>query len=374
MIVKCPQCSTGYNIPESVITEKPRKMRCSRCTNLFTLHRRSQAAPTGYEEFTGKQELPAEFAFLREASARDEPPLARPVPAAPAPETPVSPPPPQEGLYQRLIEQDGETCETIPLEPPMVTGPTVPAARPETAAAPAAAPAPLPAEIPEATQPTTTGAADIYDTSRSAWEMEAPLELAGFVIADEPVGNTAAQTAGKVFLIGLVLLVVFFVFVAYRNGWSLSLSELPEQVAFAFSGAEYEAVPAAARDIEPSVLERSLVQTEAGGHYLVVTGTVFNSALTPRREVLLRGRLLDGGGDIRGETRAPCGRVLDEQVIRATAPEAVDGHYRQDGIHYDCRIRAEGSTSFQLVFTDVPVDYGGGFTVDVRAVAAVVGD
>jgi predicted Zn finger-like uncharacterized protein len=374
MIVKCPQCSTGYNVPDDAITGKPRKMRCSRCTHVFALHRRTAGAPEGYEEFTGRQNLPAEFAFLRESPGPSQPSLAKPIPSEPpaAQQTPAPPQAIREGLYQRLIEQDGGACETIPLDPPMVSGPTATAAP----AIPAAEGRPEPGPAAGAPEPhaTPSGVGDIYGGSRSAWEMEAPLELGGFAIPDETVSATGAQTTGKVVVVGLVLIAVFFLFVAFRNGWSLSSNELPDQISFAFSGAEYEAIPTAARDIELAVAERHLVQADSGAHYLVVSGTVFNSAIFSRREVVIRGRLLDSTGEIRGETRAPCGKVLEEETIRATAPEAIEGHYRQDGAFHNCRIKADDTGVFQLVFTDVPADYGGTFTVEVKAVTAAVGD
>jgi predicted Zn finger-like uncharacterized protein len=364
MIIKCPQCSTGYNVPDEAITGKPRKMRCSRCSHVFTLHRRAEVAPAGYEEFTGRQNLPVEFAFLREAQAPTETPAASPPPSPPGPS--------HEGLYQRLIEQDGDACETIPLDPPMVSGPTVP----EDPAVPASEPRPAPAPAVPAPgpRPVAASVSEIYGGSRSAWEMEAPLELGGFAIPDEIAGATGSQTAGKIVVVGLVLVVVFFLFVAFRNGWSLSLEELPDQIGFAFSGAELDSIPDAARDIELQVSERHLVPADSGGNYLVVTGTVFNSAIYSRREVIIRGRLVDSTGEIRGETRAPCGKVLGDETIRVTAPSAIEGHYRQDGVFHNCRIKADDTGVFQLIFADVPADYGSTFSVEVKAVAAAVGD
>ncbi|HUT79261.1 MAG TPA: zinc-ribbon domain-containing protein [Polyangia bacterium] len=375
MIIKCPQCSTGYNVPDEAITGKPRKMRCSRCAQVFTLHRRAEVAPAGYEEFTGRQNLPTEFAFLREAAAEARPPLAEPIPPdaqASVPAPVQAPAPPQTGLYRRLIEQDGDAGETIPLDPPMVFGPTAPAAP----AIPLAEPRPEPGPAVAVTEPrpTPAGVSDIYNSSRSAWEMEAPLELGGFAIPDESVSSSGAQTAGKIVVVGLILFTVFFLFVAFRNGWSLSLEELSDQISFAFSGAEHEPIPDAARDIELQISERHLVQADSGGHYLVVSGTAFNSAIYSRREVIVRGRLVDSNGEIRGETRAPCGKVLEDETIRVTAPEAIEGHYRQGGVFHICRIKADDTGVFQLIFADVPADYGSTFTVEVKAVAAAVGD
>src|SRR5690554_7046976 len=35
MIVRCPECSTGFKLPASKITEKPVKLRCSKCSHVF---------------------------------------------------------------------------------------------------------------------------------------------------------------------------------------------------------------------------------------------------------------------------------------------------------------------------------------------------
>ena len=66
MRIKCPSCSTAYNVPDDKIGAKPVKMRCSQCKTVFAVTRRSDAPPPpGYDEFTGPQShLPREFAFL----------------------------------------------------------------------------------------------------------------------------------------------------------------------------------------------------------------------------------------------------------------------------------------------------------------------
>jgi len=35
MIVRCPECSTGFNLPDNKVTEKPVKLRCSKCSHVF---------------------------------------------------------------------------------------------------------------------------------------------------------------------------------------------------------------------------------------------------------------------------------------------------------------------------------------------------
>jgi len=391
MIIKCPQCSTGYNIPEKLVAEKPRKMRCSRCQNVFTIARRQEEAPSGYEEFTGKQHLPQEFAFLEKTQ--------EPEPAAPQPESsqaPAADEQPPDGLYDSVAGAAAEQTDTIPLEPKVVSGPTREPAPPQPEPEPAQA-APEPAQAaPEPAQaapepapqsfateqppspppaperepaPRASSASEIYGTT-SAWEMEAPLELSGYAITEEQPSSGTGQTVGKFMFAIVVLVVLFFVFVAWRNGWSISLGDLPNQIGIAFSGGETDAIPSEARDIEVLVTERRLVIADDKASYLVVTGTVFNNATIGRNQVVLRGRLNDLVGEQRDEARGPCGKIVEDEAIKATAKGAIGGHFRSGGTFSDCVIKPAGDNVFQLIFENVPLDYSPDFTVEVIAVSA----
>jgi predicted Zn finger-like uncharacterized protein len=381
MIIKCPQCSTGYNLPEKLFTDKPRKMRCSRCQYVFTITRRQEQAPTGYEEFTGKQHLPDEFAFLKQTQPEQ------------APSQPPAQAPP-DGLYDSVAGASADQTDTIPLEPRVVSGPTREPAAPQpppAAAQPAPAepvppepetapePTPTPAEPQAPSQPTPPAAeaprpsspSDIYGAT-SAWEMEAPLELGGYAIADEQPSSGTGQAMGKFMTVIVALVVIFFVFVAWRNGWSISFSDLPDQIGFAFSGGDSDAIAPEARDIEVTVSERRLVIADDKASYLVVTGTVFNPDTVGRNQVVLRGRLLDLAGELSDETRGPCGKVVEDEAIKATAKGAIGGHFRSSGALADCAIKPEGDNVFQLIFENVPLDYSPDFTVEVVAVSADV--
>ena len=41
MIIQCPECSTGFNLPDKHITPKGAKLRCSRCSHVFRVRRSS---------------------------------------------------------------------------------------------------------------------------------------------------------------------------------------------------------------------------------------------------------------------------------------------------------------------------------------------
>ncbi|MBW2277046.1 MAG: zinc-ribbon domain-containing protein [Deltaproteobacteria bacterium] len=386
MIIKCPQCSTGYNIPEKLFTDKPRKMRCSRCQNVFTIARRQEEAPTGYEEFTGKQHLPQEFAFLEKAESQ------------PKPEEPVSPEAaqpderPPAGLYDSVAGASAEQTDTIPLEPKVVSGPTreptapqpEPATPPSTPEEPQQPPPPEPSAAPAQQAPPaapspptptaepaprSSSASDIYGTT-SAWEMEAPLELSGYAIAEEQTTTESGQAVGKFMTVIVVLVVIFLVFVAWRNDWSISLGDLPAQIGFAFSGDESDAISSEAREIDVMIADRRLMIADDKTSYLVVTGTVYNGASVGRNAVVLRGRLTDLTGELRDEVRGPCGKMVEDEAIKATAKGAIGGHFRSGGTFSDCVIKTDGDNVFQLIFENVPLDYSPDFNVEVIAVSA----
>ncbi len=329
MIIKCPKCSTGYSIPENMIGEKPRKMRCSRCKNLFTIARRSEAAPSGYEEFTGQHHLPGEFAFLKESPTKE-----------PAPQ----------------LEEPT----------PQLVQPAPPAPMP---AQPAPAPPPPPIDAPESVETdTSTSASEIYGGTASSWEMEAPLDLGGFVVANEVPAR--GQTIGKLIFVIVVLLVGFLVFVAYRNGWDISIPDLGDQISFALSGEKLEELPKEARDIEVMIHRRKIIMNREKVTFLVVQGEVTNNATAGRSRIIMRAQLIDAVGDIRAQVRAPCGKLIDDSIIEATPKGAMGGHYRRGGALYNCSVEGNGNTVFQLIFDEVPADYDDSFDVRVQAVAA----
>jgi predicted Zn finger-like uncharacterized protein len=345
MIVKCPQCATGYSIPENLITDKPKKMRCSRCKHVFTLMRKQDRAPSGYEEFTGQQNLPQEFAFLKAAAPEEAPPAEQQPAAQPAPD---------------VAEQPAESGA-----PPSPAEPGTEAAAPQ---APATA-QPAPAAGVSAAYYAGRGA-PAPAPRHEAWEEEMPLELSGYSIPTEQ-RSRGAQAFGK--FVGILILIglLFFGFVLFRNDFSLSVSELDAQIGYAFSGEKRETISDEARSVDVVVSARTPVKAADGASYLVVTGDVFNRGFTGVSRVILRGRLVTGAQEVVAEVRAPCGKTIDEETIKMTPKDALSGHYRaKTGELYNCVISADGSTTFQMVFADVPADYEKSMRVEIAAVSA----
>ncbi|MDD5306484.1 MAG: zinc-ribbon domain-containing protein [Deltaproteobacteria bacterium] len=345
MIVKCPACSTLYNLPEDKLGDKPRKMRCSKCRAVFALARRSADTPAGYEEFTGQQaSLPSEFAFLREAPEPPAPPVARiipaPVPAvssAPPKSSSVSPPPPQ-------IEIDFDMRSQAPPPPVAARPPAVPAQAPAIVIAPS-----MPVR------------------SQATWETEDPLYLDEYAV---PEHTGRGQVAGKIVTVLMLLVVGFLVWVAYRNGWSLKPVELPDQIAFALSDKVHESFPDEVQGLDLTVDSRRVLTGAGKNKILHVKGTIYNTNRTERFGIVLRARLLDPLGTVRSEVRVPCGVHIDDETVKATDKGAMTGHYLKNGALFDCRVYASESLFFEAVFDELPADYDDSYTVVVQPVAA----
>jgi predicted Zn finger-like uncharacterized protein len=409
MIIKCPECTTGYNIPDSTLGDKPRKMRCAKCKNIFTVARRSEETPQGYEEFTASGSgLPPEFAFLK-ASV---PPAQAPAPSIPsmseggtfvghAPSGHPSSVPPVPSIPDMKKTVLGQPVPSIPdykkaPPPPMAdtaqaAPPPIPANYP---AQPSAGNGEFAVQFPQqaleqAQSPAAKAAVEelrqggaipirnslpaenMFGSSASGWEVEAPMELGSYAVSQAPEPNHGHQLAGKITFGVIVVLIVFFLFVAGRSGWSLSLSALPEQISFAFSSGSLEEIPESAKNIEATVVTKQVV-TSSRGTYLIVSGEVINNNPSGRSNILLRGRLYDGKGELRGEARMPCGRVVDKKVIRKTPAHSISRHYMDRGNLINCQIDPNGGRIFQVVFNDLPEDYDAGFDIRVSAIAATI--
>jgi len=393
MFIQCPQCSTGYNIPEANIVDKPRKMRCARCKNLFTVARKSESTPPGYEEFTGKSNLPSEFAFLRQApekpevkKAGDQTDTQSEMDLAPSKDT--------AGLYRSIVEGPEDQIETIPLEPKPISGPSADSKKkpqsvenesssstsleqPDQVTSPglvgenavAAESVHVESVHVKSSQPVTTdrtpSVPDIY-TSVSTWETEAPLELEGFAIPEE---TSKAQFYGKLATAITSVVVIFFIFVAYQNQWSLSFSDLPKQIGIAFSGGSADVLPDEVKDLETTKEQTELVMRGKKNPFLVVKGTVFNNGSIGRSNVMLRARILDSSGHTMEETRFPCAKIMDKENLQGLSKDKIDLHYRTKGKIHNCRLGPNATAFYQLII-DAPSGYDASCKVDIMAVAA----
>jgi hypothetical protein len=193
------------------------------------------------------------------------------------------------------------------------------------------------------------------------------MDLRGYAI-DTPTPQR--QLAGKLMSAFLALVVLFLIFVSFRNGWQLSLADLPRQTSLAFSSGAVEKLPEEVEDLEAIVKTvRTLIGRDRQ-KFLIVQGEVFNNAIAHRDHIVLRGRLLDGHGEMRMETSAPCGKTLDDAEIKTVSKSGLEAHYHAGGLMLNCGIKPDGNISYQLVFVNIPDDYSTAFKVDVKPISA----
>ena len=389
MIVKCPQCSTGYNIPDNVLTDKPRKMRCAKCKNLFTVARRSDIPHDGYTEFTGSQQLPNEFTFLKanepakkESQAEQhrehavKPPQFVNIDSSEDTSVGPAPQPPEKiktSNNKVILNQDkqknvpvaaSKNKEFIPQHDELQDTPSQKIdTKLEDSDQKQGGSIPKGQSIPAET---------MFGHGSSAWEVEAPLDLSSYSIAEKPE-HTAAQTVGKIiFLLGLMIIGIL-IFISYRNDWNLSFFELPEQIGFAFSDEATDHLPDAVSHIDVTILDKKIIMSEQNNAYLVVAGEVVNNNPGSREHIIIRGKLYDGDGNFRVESRLPCSKIFEDKAIKRISKNAIKSRFMKDNKLINCSIAPNDSTLFQIIFENIPDDYNATFTVKIQAVAATTG-
>jgi predicted Zn finger-like uncharacterized protein len=100
MIIQCQGCAAKYFLPEDKVPVKPIKVRCPKCSAVFTLLPRSEPAAAGRagrrpEAAVAAQ--PTAASAPRRAQAPSRPQSAKPAPTPPATPSPATPATPASG-------------------------------------------------------------------------------------------------------------------------------------------------------------------------------------------------------------------------------------------------------------------------------------
>ncbi|MCP4678143.1 MAG: hypothetical protein GY854_22040 [Deltaproteobacteria bacterium] len=342
ILISCPKCDTRYRFPKQNIGSKPMRMRCPKCKNTFTVARRDSIPPQGlqrfeYEDFSRESShLPSEFGFLSKIPT---------------------------GATQALPSEEAEVVQ---------------ATRPATAPPHKEEKAPIPTSVDEQSEPVpppppqasaqAVPSADVhFDENDTSWSSADPFDLGDYSMGEE---SAQSKIIGKVVTTALVLVVLFMLFVAYRNGWSISAPTLGSQIAFAFSGKEYEALPDEVKDLEATVEARDTVTAGDGRTLLLVSGRVHNNGPIARTHVVLRGRLMSAESEVRAEAKAPCGFTIESKDLKAATKGTISSLYRTGGKPVNCSIKGDSSGAYQLVFDDPPPDHASFPTLEVMPVSA----
>ncbi len=342
ILISCPECDTRYRFPKQNIVAKPMRMRCPKCKHTFTVARRDSIPPQGlqkfeYEDFSRESShLPSEFGFLSKIPTGATEALPSEEAEVVQATRPASPPPPKEEKAS-IPTSVAERSAPVPPPPPQASAQAVPVA------------------------------AVHFDENDTSWSSADPLDLGDYSMGEE---SAQSKIVGKVVTTALVLIVLFMLFVAYRNGWSLSAPVLGSQIAFAFSGKEYEALPDEVKDLEATVEGRDTVTAGDGRTLLLVSGHVHNNGPTSRTHIMLRGRLLGAEGEVRAEAKAPCGFTIENTDLRAAAKGTISSLYRTGGKPVNCSVKGDASGAYQLVFDDPPKDHASLQTLEVAPISA----
>lgn len=327
MLIKCPNCNTSYNVPGERIGAKPVKMRCHNCRQVFTVTRKSEAPPRGYEEYAGRDDaLPNDFTFLREAQNGN-------LNAGSTAKT--------DFVAKYPIEQDPNEGHTVVGVPPAAQKvPSPPAFSPTDKDNDTTRPVPRPSP--------QSGSFEIYDSRRSAWENAVPLELEDYAAKTAPAKPDNALLFGKLMTLIVGTLLLFFIFVGYRNGWSLAFSNLPEQIGAAFSAHLQDDRPEPVRSLEPIVTDKEPLTTQDGSEFVVISGRVFNNADDARTKVVLRAAFRDTKGELLSRFEAPCGQTVDKKNLASIPASQWRNLYEPDGKPVHCDIGPKSSAGFEL--------------------------
>jgi predicted Zn finger-like uncharacterized protein len=308
--------------------------------------------------------------------------IAPPKPAEPVPIEP----PQEESLVDRVLREAREKKAATISQPPVPSGaadayldahgeiPTPLVVKSDSTPAPLASEPPKRPSRPDASQTPISRTPsqgvevpDFYGYQAQAWETEVPLDLDRFAVESS---SGTAQAVGKLMTILTVVIVAFFIFVGYRNGWSLSYDEIGKQVSIAFSLEQNEKPPKEAESIEVTVDERRMLFRNKDEPMLVVTGKVFNNAPLYRTHIVLRGRLFDARGEMRSQIRFPCDKIIEDAKLKEASRGTVANFFKKEGELHNCTIPGESNTFYQLVFEDVPPDYDESFSLEVDPIYA----
>jgi len=366
MVIRCPECATRFKVADHLIGDKPVKLKCSKCRTVFTYQRRSEpvrseapshprmpvvrpggkmiGAPAGEpkpeKKMIGAPAEPETAPSLDEQfeSFEAEEPAAEESFESFEAEEPAAGEEEEKrlaGVKERGVMEVDEEEHTAVFE----------AAIDRRAAARAAekATAPPPVQDAEAaSQPSLSGPA---------------ITLEDVLPAPEPA-SSKARAVGilSAALLGFVL--VFGLFVMWRNGWDLAalLQDPVHAMRVSLGLAPHSLVSDEARDIDATVSEWFRATTAGDHTLLVVNGEVFNSSAYPKTAVIVEVAIVNSQGVDVFKQEAAAGITLltkqemeDRSVLEIREQMQADEQRARSWI-----VQPNRRASFQVFFTSYP--------------------
>ncbi len=170
-------------------------------------------------------------------------------------------------------------------------------------------------------------------------------------------------------ILAVILVAIVFMlltYVAMKNEGVLALDKLPEQVEVALAKDDASRADSHPADLAVTLDEGYKLVIKDKKPVLVVKGEVFNPGPTRRTRILLEGRIVDAGGNVRFTTRAPCGKLISNRKLKRTKRGRFSRLFVRKKAYVDCSLDPGKKKKFQMIFDDIPPDYDEEYTVKVK--------
>jgi len=335
--IRCSNCNVNYRLPTNLSNDQPRKLRCAKCKTVFSTQAES-ISPNRQSEPTP----------LRESMVT------------------ASVPPPLHNMIPRLDDEDDAVTGIFRISAP----PPLPPLNPQMTAA---ANTVLHQQAPQLTVGTNTvphqqGPQTTVGTNAVPYQQEQQITVGTNTVPNDDtalevtdfspqiVAPTFSSFMGKV-MFGLTLCIaISLAFVAYRNGWDLSLGQLDKQFAFAFSGQILNKGSEEVEGLEVAMQKSRVLFTEDRIPILITTGMVFNNSPFQRSHIVLRAALYDDQDNLLAEVDFPCGTSFESEILREIhSADGIPANGENDQ-HANCYLDTNGSKKFKLSLP-VPHDH-----------------
>ena len=196
-----------------------------------------------------------------------------------------------------------------------------------------------------------------------SWKKENTLELSEYAIGSfhRAARRKAAIAGGLSFLLlGLVF------YVAAMNHSSISINRLDRDLKRAFflqSAAEVEAD--LLQQLNISLGRGYTLRTKNRKTVGIIRGEVQNNAKQDMENIFLEGRILDEEKVVVSTVIVPCGVKLPDWRLKKVWHRRIPKLYQPKGQQANCQIRSGYSTSFKVVFHELPKHFNSTYVFEV---------
>jgi len=207
-------------------------------------------------------------------------------------------------------------------------------------------------------------------TNTAAWNQNNTLNLSAFATQNK---QSFAWFTTLMIFFGIAVTVAFFVFVSWRNDWTISFPLLGAQISNAFFGEDEPVLvtPEALASLTATLDEGyKITSRKDKRHIVVITGTVKNTDTRARRKVMLEARIVDYKGKTKRKKIAPCGWMVKDKRLKKLELGDADKIYKRNNRMFNCVIGPDGTKKFKIFFDDLPDNYNDSFSILVKPISA----